>query len=171
MQIAVLGSWEKELDGRVRDLAEEVGRLVARRGDVVMTGGSTGVMEASMKGAKSAGGLTVGFVPGDRKEAYQYLGNHIDLFIMTGTSELGKLAPLIHSADGIVAIAGGAGTFIEICMAYLEDKPTVLIPVAGRTTDLIRAMTTDGFLDYRRVRRLLFAEDPREAVELLYSIV
>jgi len=122
MQIAVLGSWEKELDGRVRDLAEEVGRLVARRGDVVMTGGSTGVMEASMKGAKSAGGLTVGFVPGDRKEAYQYLGNHIDLFIMTGTSELGKLAPLIHSADGIVAIAGGAGTFIEICMAYLEDK-------------------------------------------------
>jgi uncharacterized protein (TIGR00725 family) len=52
MQVGVTSSWEEDLDNEIYDLAEEVGGLVAKRGGIPFTGGSTGVMEAAVKGAK-----------------------------------------------------------------------------------------------------------------------
>ena len=124
-QIAVLGSWDTDLEKTVYETAEQVGRLIAGRGDVVFTGGATGVMEAAMKGAKSAGGTTVGMLPTESAKEYDLLGGYIDIFIQTGMGEMGKLAPLIHSTDGAIAIAGGSGTLIEISMAYIQQKPIV----------------------------------------------
>jgi len=61
--------------------AEEIGRLLAERNSIVVCGGLSGVMEAASKGAKSAGGLTVGILPQDHKrDANAY----IDVPIVTG---------------------------------------------------------------------------------------
>ena len=169
MQIAVLGSWDNDLDPAVYETAEEVGWLIAGRGDVVFTGGSTGVMEAAMKGAKSAGGTTVGMLPTESANEYPLLGGYIDIFIQTGMGELGKLAPLIHSTDGAIAIAGGSGTLIEIAMAYIRQKPIVIIPFAGFTTERIQHYMIGSRLDHRGYCTVDAAEDARSAVTLLYT--
>lgn len=169
MQIGVIGSWEKHLDKEVYDLAEEVGRLVARRGGTLFTGGSTGVMEAAMRGARSENGLTVGIIPTEQKEKYEFVSQFAAVLIMTGMGEYGRSVPLIHSVDGVIAIAGGAGTLMEISMAYHQRKPVVCIPVAGYTSDRIRNLLVELYLDHRRIQQLLFAKTATEAVDLLYS--
>lgn len=169
MQIGVVGSWEDQLAPEIYQTAETAGKLIAERGDVLFTGGSTGVMEAAMKGAKQAGGLTVGLIPAESPEAYPHLGRWIDIHIMTGLGELGKMAPLIHSVAGIIAVAGGAGTLVEIAMAYISKKPVIIVPVAGHTTGIIDHMLVDGYLDYRKTRPVHVAADAEAAVRMLYS--
>ena len=168
MQIGVIGSWEENLDREIYDLAEEVGKLVAKRGGTLFTGGSTGVMEAAMRGARSENGLTVGIIPTEKKEKYEFLSQYARVLIMTGMGEYGRSVPLIHSVDGVIAIAGGAGTLMEIAMAYHQRKPVVCIPVAGFTSDRIRNLLVDHYLDHRRIQQLLFAKTAEEAVNLLY---
>ena len=80
--IAVVGG--KAPDTRSLDLAYEVGKLVAKRGAILVTGGLTGVMEAACRGAKEAGGLTVGILPGDSHESANPYG---DIPIVTGMGE------------------------------------------------------------------------------------
>lgn len=169
MQIGVFGSWDRDLKEEVYSTAEKVGELIAGRGDVLFTGGSTGIMEAAMRGAKKMNGLTVGMIPVDQKEDYKFMGNHIDIHIMTGMGEFGKLAPLVNSVDGAIAIGGGAGTLMEISMAYLQDKPIVAIPVRGYLSDRIQSFLLEGYLDHRKIQKLYFADDALKAVDLLYA--
>jgi uncharacterized protein (TIGR00725 family) len=171
MQIGVIGSWEENLDEQIYALAEKVGRLVAKKGDTLFTGGSTGIMEAAMRGARSGNGLTVGIIPTEKREDYQFLSRFAAVLVMTGMGEYGRSVPLIHSVDGVIAIAGGAGTLMEISMAYHRRKPVVCIPVAGYTSDRIRNLLTDLYLDHRRIQQLLFAETADEAVDLLYGTI
>lgn len=168
MQVGVLGSWDQDLPGEVYRIAEAVGRHIARHGDILFTGGSTGIMEAAMKGAKGAGGLTVGILPTSDREAYAAIGQHIDISIMTGMGEYGKLSLLINSVAGVIAIAGGAGTLIELTMAYAMNKPIVCIPVPGYTTERIRRLLRDAALDHRQIRKIHFAEDAEQASAALY---
>jgi uncharacterized protein (TIGR00725 family) len=166
VQIGVIGSWEENLDEGIYDLAEEVGKLVAKRGGTLFTGGSKGVMEAAMKGARGENGLTVGIISTEKRQEYAFLSQFAVVLIMTGMGEYGRSIPLIHSVDGVIAIAGGAGTLMEIAMAYHEHKPVECIPVAGYTPERIRNLLDDLYLDHRRVRQLHFAETAREAVDL-----
>ncbi|MGM0452374.1 MAG: TIGR00725 family protein [Thermodesulfobacteriota bacterium] len=169
MQIAVIGSWDTDLASSITRMAGDVGAQIARRGDVLFTGGSTGVMEAAMKGAKQQGGITVGILPTTSAENYPYLGDAIDISVHTGMGELGKMAPLIHSAAGVIAIAGGSGTLIEISMAYIEKKPIVLLPVPGFTSERLRWFLTNNAIDHRHYHRIDIAETPEAAVTLLYE--
>lgn len=169
MQIAVLGSWDNNLPARIYNTAEQAGRLIANRGDTVFTGGSTGVMEAAMKGAKSAGGITVGIIPTESEKDYDLLGGYIDICIRSAMGETGKLAPLIHSVDGAIAIAGGSGTLIEISMAYIEQKPVVMIPFEDFTTERIQRYMIGNKLDHRGYQAIDTAPDAQVAVETLYS--
>ena len=103
--------------------AEEVGRLVAKRGGVIVTGGRFGVMEAASRGAKSADGLTVGFLPAmDPKTANAF----VDLIFPTG---LGRARNLLtaRSCDALIMIGGSCGTLNELTIAYAEARPVVNI--------------------------------------------
>jgi len=102
-------------------LAEAVGEELARAGAMVLTGGLGGVMEAASRGAKKAGGLTVGVVPGmDRKTA----NVHVDVAIASGMTH-GRNVILVHSADGVIALPGSYGTLSEIALALVMGKPVV----------------------------------------------
>ena len=104
-------------------LAEEVGRLVAERGAVVVSGGMTGVMEAACRGAKSAGGTTVGILPtGDRRHANAY----VDVAIATGMGEM-RNALIVRTVDVIVAVGGEYGTLSEIALALKIGRPVVAL--------------------------------------------
>jgi uncharacterized protein (TIGR00725 family) len=127
--VAVVGAGVAD-DDEAR-LAEEVGELLARRGAVVVCGGMTGVMEAVCKGAKRAGGATVGILPGSlRSEANEF----VDVAIATGLGEV-RNALIVRTADVVVAIGGEYGTLSEIALALKVGTPVVGIDTweLGRT--------------------------------------
>lgn len=100
-------------------IAEEVGRLLARAGCIVVTGGGTGVMAAASRGAVSAGGTTLGILPGgDRREANPWL----TVSVPTGIGEL-RNGLLVRSVDALVAIGGSWGTLSEIALACRTGVP------------------------------------------------
>jgi uncharacterized protein (TIGR00725 family) len=101
--------------------AAEVGRLLAERGAVVVCGGRGGAMEAACRGAKDAGGLTVGILPGsDRAEANPY----VDVVLPTGLGEA-RNALVVGAADVVIAIGGGYGTLSEIALALKARKRVI----------------------------------------------
>jgi uncharacterized protein (TIGR00725 family) len=98
-----------------------VGRLVAERGAVLVCGGRGGAMEAACRGAKQAGGLTVGILPGsDRSDANPY----VDVALPTGLGEA-RNALVVRAADAVIAIGGGYGTLSEIALALKAGKPVI----------------------------------------------
>jgi uncharacterized protein (TIGR00725 family) len=101
--------------------AEEVGRLLAELGAIVVCGGSTGVMEGACKGAKEAGGTTVGILPGfARSEANDY----VDIAIPTGMGEM-RNALVVRAADVVIAVEGEYGTLSEMALALKTGTPVV----------------------------------------------
>ena len=132
IQVAVIGS------GRDHEqAAEEVGRLLAERGCTVVTGGLGEVMAAAARGAKSAGGTTIGILPGEsRAEANEW----IEHTVVTGIGHARNLA-VAASGDAVIAVGGSWGTLAEIAFAMrLGRRVVVLEP--GLKLDGVRRATT-----------------------------
>ncbi|MEW6586219.1 MAG: TIGR00725 family protein [Nitrospirota bacterium] len=124
--IAVIGG--RKTEKSLLQEAEMVGRLIAKRRAVLLSGGLGGVMEAACRGAKSEGGITVGILPhNDAKKANRY----VDIGIATGMG-IGRNVIIARSADAVIAIGGEYGTLSEIAFALQMDKPVVGI----RTWDI-----------------------------------
>jgi uncharacterized protein (TIGR00725 family) len=101
--------------------ADAVGRLIAERGGVLLCGGLGGVMAAAARGAKRAGGLTVGILPGtDPRDA----NADIDVALATGMGKM-RNAPIVRAAGAVIAIGGGWGTLSEIALARRIETPVV----------------------------------------------
>ncbi len=101
--------------------AEEVGRRIAERGAVLVCGGLTGVMEHASKGAKSAGGTTVGILPHEKTGSEN---PYIDIPVATGMG-IGRNVIITRTADAFIAIGGAYGTLSEIAFALQMGKPVV----------------------------------------------
>jgi uncharacterized protein (TIGR00725 family) len=104
--------------------ARELGRLIAANGWVLLSGGRpTGVMQASVSGAREAGGLTVGVLyEEDRKKA----ADDLDLVLPTGMGA-GRNIINVLSSDVVVACRGSGGTLSEIALALRFARPVVLL--------------------------------------------
>jgi len=112
------GSWCSTEEA---EWAVVVGRLLAEQGAVLLCGGLGGVMEAAARGAKEAGGLTVGILPGaDATEANPY----VEVPLATGMGEM-RNALLVRAAQAVIAIGGGWGTLSEIALAQRIQTPVV----------------------------------------------
>lgn len=133
--------------------AEAVGRALAERGAVVVCGGRGGVMEAACRGARSAGGTTVGILPGlERAEANAW----VDVAIPTGLGEA-RNALVVCAADALVAVGGEFGTLSEIALALAAGKPVVGLG----TWELVK--------DGRSSDAIALAADPAGAVEAVLA--
>lgn len=121
--IAVIGSRQPSKEDA--EIAEEVGRLLARHEAILICGGLTGVMEAACRGARSVGGLTIGVLPGnDASTANPY----VQIPIVTNIGYARNVI-VVRSAKAVIAIGGGYGTLTEIAYA-LDTK----VPVIGINT-------------------------------------
>ena len=130
-------------------LAEEVGRELAKRGAVLVCGGLGGVMEAACRGADSAGGMTIGILPGESRQA---ANPYVQIPIVTGMGHARNVA-VVKSAEAVIAIAGSYGTLSEIGHALQSG-----IPVIGLNT---WSLSRGGQLD----NAIILAQDPVEAVD------
>ncbi len=138
IQVAVIGSGA-EHEAR----AEEVGRLLAERGCTVVTGGLGEVMAAACRGAKSAGGTTIGIVPGEsRAEANEW----VDHVVVTGIGHARNLA-VAASGDAVIAVGGSWGTLAEIGFAKRLGRPVVVLEPGWQLDGVDRAKTPTEAVD------------------------
>jgi uncharacterized protein (TIGR00725 family) len=117
-QISVIGSGG-EHEGR----AEEVGRLLAERGCVVVCGGLGEVMAAAARGARAAGGTTIGVLPG---ETFAEANEWIDHVVVSGFGHARNLA-VVASGEAVIAVGGRWGTLAEIGFARVLRRPVVIV--------------------------------------------
>jgi uncharacterized protein (TIGR00725 family) len=140
-RIAIIGGARAEKKHLER--AAAVGRLIAEQGAILVCGGLGGVMEAACRGAREAGGLTIGILPGkDPAEANDY----IDIAIATGLG-FTRNSLVAMNADAVIAVDGEYGTLSEIAYTLVYGKKVI-----GLET-----------WDIKGVRA---ARDPEEAVRL-----
>lgn len=108
-------------DEPTAEVAFQVGMAIGRYGAILLCGGLGGVMQAAARGAKAAGGLTVGVLPGwSAEQANPY----IDIPIVTAMGQARNVI-LVQSCQALVAVAGGFGTLSEIALAFKLGVPCV----------------------------------------------
>ena len=108
---------------RILDWAEQVGRLLARGGAVVVTGGLGGVMAAASRGAATAGGQTIGILPGTAPDD---ANEYVRIPIATGLGVARNLV-VVTAADAVVAVGGRHGTLSEIGLALRMGRSVVAL--------------------------------------------
>ncbi|OVE84002.1 TIGR00725 family protein [Natronolimnobius baerhuensis] len=148
MRISVIGGGT--ITDEQRERADAVGRELGARGHTVVCGGRGGTMEAVCRGAKAAGGTTIGILPAADPEA---ANDYVDIPIATGLGHArNALVPL--NGDAVIALAGGVGTLTEIGFAGIYDRPVVSL----ESHDL---STLEANIDLETV------ETPTEAVDAI----
>jgi uncharacterized protein (TIGR00725 family) len=121
LMIAVVGAGK--CSKKLRDTAAVVGKYVAEQGGILVCGGMGGIMEGAARGAKEAGGITIGILPtGDKADANEY----IDYAIPTGFGEARNII-VVRTADAVVAFPGKYGTLSEMAFALHAGKPVIAI--------------------------------------------
>jgi len=151
--IAVIGG--KQPSKEEAKIAEEVGRELAKRGVALVCGGLGGVMEAACRGAQSEGGVTIGILPGENRQA---ANPYVQIPIVTGMGYARNVA-VVKSAQAVIAIGGSYGTLTEISHALQSG-----IPVIGLNT---WSLSRNGQLD----KSIIPAQNPIEAVDIAFSLV
>jgi len=106
---------------------------------VLICGGLGGVMEAAARGARSAGGLTVGILPGG---SHGDANPFIDIAIVTDMGQA-RNAILVHSSHALIALAGEYGTLSEIALALKMGLPVVGLEKGPRLPGVVEADTPD----------------------------
>ena len=147
IQIGVIGAGQCSLE--IERLAEEVGREIAKKKALLICGGLGGVMEASARGAKQEGGVTIGILPGF---SFEDANPFIDIPIVTGLSHARNVL-VVRSSQAIIAVEGGYGTLSEIGIALKLRKPVVGL----RTWDVRKKIVT--------------VETPEDAVKKAISLI
>lgn len=137
------------------EIAYNVGKLIALRKAIVVCGGLSGVMFEACRGAKEAGGTTIGILPGfDKNDANQY----VDYAIPTGLGDA-RNAVIIRTADAAIAIGGSYGTLSEIAYAMKKE-----IPVAAISSWEFERKGQDSERYYKAI-------SPIEAVEHVFKMI
>jgi uncharacterized protein (TIGR00725 family) len=139
VQVSVIGSGAEH-----EKSAEQVGRLLAERGVTVVTGGLGEVMAAASRGAREAGGATIGILPGEtRTDANPW----VDHVVVTGIGH-GRNLAVVASGDAVIAVGGRYGTLAEIGFALTLGRPVVVLEPGWQVEGTQRAKTPADAVEF-----------------------
>ncbi len=154
MMISVIGG--EVCPPSALESAEIVGRELAKRGATVVCGGREGVMAAACRGARSAGGHTIGILPG-RNALETPPNEYVEFPLYTGLGFARNIV-VVLSGEAVIAIAGAYGTLSEIAYALIHN-----IPIVG--------LDTWGFAYHgHESERIVRETDPAKAAEIAISL-
>jgi uncharacterized protein (TIGR00725 family) len=140
------------------EAARCLGSLIAKEGWILLNGGrASGIMEASARGAKENGGLTIGILPGDNPE---WASEYIDIPILTGIGFARNYINVLTS-EVVVALPGKTGTISEIALALNIGKKVISL-----NFDL-----GPLFKKYEEEKQLIYAKQPEEVINLIKRIL
>ena len=136
-QATVIG--DSDASPEVCAVAESIGAMLASLGITVITGGRGGVMEATSRGARNAGGIAVGILPSvEMSEANQWCS----VIIPTGFGHARNVLTVL-AGDLLIAIGSSAGTLSELCFAWIHGKPILTLKGYGTWSDKIGSLPLD----------------------------
>ncbi|MDA1010463.1 MAG: TIGR00730 family Rossman fold protein [Chloroflexi bacterium] len=174
--VTVFGSARVREGDPEYEMAREVGRQLARKGFTVMTGGGPGVMEAANRGAREAGGRSIGcniLLP-EEQEANAYL----DRYVVFRYFFVRKVM-LVKYSYGFVVMPGGFGTMDEafeaatlIQTGKIKDFPVVLMDSQfwdGLLGFLRTQLVASAKIQEADLQRFVVTDSPQEAADLMES--
>ena len=154
------------------ELAEEMGREIARRGLVLVTGATSGIPYWAAKGAKSEGGIVIGLSPAASEAAhlktYRLPVDYHDFIIYTGFEYAGRNLLLTRSADAIINICGRIGTLNEFTIAFEDQKPIGVLTGTGGMADYIKDILEKS---HRGMGKTVFSNDINELLDSLVKLI
>jgi len=167
--VGVIGSGD-HVAGDVLAVAEAVGAGIARRGGILVCGGRGGVMEAACRGAKGAGGVTVGILPGLTRDG---ANAYVDISIPTGLGFALRNFITIRACHAVIMLHGEVGTLEEAVLCYQHGIPLVAVASTGGWAERLRsAALNDGAnLDQRRLMDIAYVGTAEEAVARAFSLI
>jgi hypothetical protein len=171
LQIGVMGSAaDLNYAPEIEKLAFTVGKLIAEKGGTTVYGAEKdydSLSTAAARGARSAGGLTVGVTYGKGKDIWDKEGL-TDVLVVTGIERGGgREFVLVNSCDAIIIISGGSGTLTETVIAYQMNIPIVALTGTGGWADKLAG----EYIDARKRIRVEAASTPEEAVNKAFALI
>lgn len=168
IQIGVMGSCsDLQYSKKIEKLAEEIGFWVAKKKATLIFGAEKdfdSLSTAACRGAKKAGGLTIGVTYG---KGLEILEKNVDVVIASGLERGGgRELTLVLSCDAIITLSGGSGTLTEIAIAYQANIPIVVLQGTGGWSDKLAG----EYLDARNRLKAEVADTPQEAVNLALKL-
>lgn len=149
---------------------ETIGRLIAKKGLVLVTGATTGAPYWAAKAAKENGGIVVGISPASTRAEhvgyYNLPTDYHDLIIYTGFGYSGRNLLFTRSADAVITVCGRIGTLNEFTDAFEDGKVQGVLLESGGTTDLIEGIISKA---NRGPGKIVFDKDPERLVEKLVA--
>ncbi len=168
IQIGVIGSCaDLQYSRKIEKMAEETGCWVARKDAILIFGAEKdydSLSSAACRGAKKAGGLTVGVTYG---KGLDVIEKNADVIIACGMERGGgRELVLSLSCDAIIVLNGGSGTLTEMAIAYQAGIPIIAFKNTGGWSERL----ADQFLDDRKRLKIVSCTKPKTAVELALKL-
>ncbi len=156
----------------ILEKAETLGREIARRGLVLVTGATTGIPYWSAKGAKAEGGIVIGLSPASSKiqhiKTYHLPTDYHDLIIYTGFDYAGRNLLLTRSSDAVITLCGRMGTLNEFTIAFEEHKPIGVLEGSGGTADMLKELIEKA---HRGPGQVVFSNSTSDLLDKLLDLI
>lgn len=156
-----------------KDLARRLGAAIARRGHVTTTGATVGLPFFAAKGAKEAGGMSIGFSPAvnvrEHMRKYRLPRDYFDFINFTGMNYVGRDNHLIQSSDAVITVGGRFGSLHEFVTALESHKPCGILINSEGTADIIPELLK--VLEPPREHLVIFDENPENLIERMVNIL
>jgi hypothetical protein len=170
--VGVMGSAGGTLERAVLDKAFQMGRAIALRGCVLVTGACPGLPHQAVKGAKSANGIVVGISPAlnfeEHAMKYRSPYDGYDCLIYTGSGLMGREIENIRSCDLVVFMGGRSGTLGEFAIAYDEGKVIGILRGTGGISDKMEVIV--GLIQKSTGSHVIYSQDPSDLLEKLIAV-
>lgn len=170
--VGVMGSAGGSLSESSLAKAFEMGRAVAERGCVLVTGACPGLPHQAVKGAKSAGGIVVGISPALNFEEhcmkYRSPYEGYDALVYTGSGLMGREIENIRSCDLVVFMGGRSGTLGEFAIAYDEGKMIGILQGTGGIADKMEVIVS--LIQKQTGSQIVYSKEPRDLLDRLIAV-
>lgn len=171
--ICISGAASGDTVERSRQLAERLGRAVAKSGHIITTGATVGLPFYAARAAHKAGGMSIGFSPATslREHVHKYrlpIGI-FDYINFTGLHYVGRDVYLVQSSDAVITVGGRFGSLHEFTTALESNMPCGFLVGSGGTADIIPELMERLEPPHRHL--VIFDEDPEELIKKVVAVL
>lgn len=175
-KICVSGAAETSHFGKeIFALSEELGREIVRHNGALLTGATTGFPFWAAKGAKSEGGIVIGFSPAATERDHLQLFNlpldYHDVIVYTGFHYSGRNLLLTRASDAVIVGCGRIGTINEFTIAFEDGKPIGVLEGDWETDELIKTIIEKSHRAEERKGKIIYDSDPKKLLDKLVQVI
>ncbi len=171
-KISVSGSAANNCGDGAFKKAYETGFEIAKQGAVLVSGATIGIPAWATRGAKKAGGMSIGLSPASSRQEhvrkYHLPTSDMDVIIYTGSGYSGRNLQMIRASDAVIEICGRIGTLNEFTVAFEDHKPIgILLGTGGAADELPKILE----IAKRGKKNIFYDTDPKRLVMRLIKEV